>query len=149
MNVQQLEKCEDCYSCCKAFGYLKEGLSDIGPNYNRCSKLCENNRCTIYESRPDVCADYKCLYIDVNLPNTHLPERVGFVSDLRSGPNGKYLNIVPNESATFNIDPATFYLDNIENIIAMKKAVEKQWTIKINVINVSCESRSAQYTFKD
>ena len=31
----------------------------------------------------------------------------------------------------------------------MKKAVEKQWTIQINVINVSCESRSAQYTFKD
>jgi len=149
MSTQQISKCEDCYSCCKAFGELDSELNDIGPKWNRCTKLCSNNRCTIYDSRPDPCGTYKCLYIDLKINKEYLPERIGFVTDLRSGPSGKYLNIIPNESGTYNIDPAEFYIDNIENIMTMKKESESQFSIHIDVINVSCEKGNAQYTFKE
>ena len=149
MSTQQISKCEDCYSCCKSFGKLNDELKDIGPQWNRCVKLCSNNRCTVYESRPNGCSTYKCLYIDLDISNDYLPERVGFVTDLRSGPSGKYLNIIPNESGTYNIDPAKFYIDNIENIMTMKKETESQFSIHIDVINVSCKKGGALYTFKE
>ena len=118
---QQIDRCGDCHSCCKSFGWIDNNQIrlielDIQYEWDRCNKLCDNNRCTIYDNRPKTCSDFECLYVESDLPEEYLPEKVGFVTDLRRDEHGLFLNIVPNESKKYNIDARKFGEENIENI---------------------------------
>ena len=46
-------ECQKCGACCKFAGYFIEGF-DRGDKV--CKFLTENNICSIYESRPDICS---------------------------------------------------------------------------------------------
>lgn len=140
---QQIDRCGDCHSCCKSFGWIDDNQIrlielDIQYEWDRCNKLCDNNRCTIYDNRPKTCSDFECLYVESDLPEEYLPEKVGFVTDLRRDEHGLFLNIVPNESKKYNIDARKFGEENIENILVMKKTAEEMWSVPVKQINVSC-----------
>lgn len=140
---QQIDRCGDCHSCCKSFGWIDNNQIrlielDIQYEWDRCNKLCDNNRCTIYDNRPKTCSDFECLYVESDLPEEYLPEKVGFVTDLRKDEHGLFLNIVPNESKKYNIDARKFGEENIENILVMKKTAEEMWSVPVKQINVSC-----------
>lgn len=45
-------KCIQCGACCKN---VKALLPDFALPDGRCSKLGEDNRCSIYDNRPEVC----------------------------------------------------------------------------------------------
>jgi len=140
---QQIDRCGDCHSCCKSFGWIDNNQIrlielDIQYEWDRCNKLCDNNRCTIYDNRPKTCSDFECLYVESDLPEEYLPEKVGFVTDLRRDEHGLFLNIVPNESKKYNIDARKFGEENIENILVMKKTAEEMWSVPVKQINVSC-----------
>ena len=141
---QQIDRCGDCHSCCKSFGEISSNLIelinlDIQYEYGRCNKLCSDNRCTIYETRPKSCAEFECLYVESDLPIEFLPETVGFVTDLRIDAKGSFLNIVPNESRKHKIDPQTFYDENYDNINVMKTTAEDVWSVKIINININSD----------
>lgn len=140
---QQIDRCGDCHSCCKSFGWIDDNQIrlielDIQYEWDRCNKLCDNNRCTIYDNRPKTCSDFECLYVESDLPEEYLPEKVGFVTDLRRDEHGLFLNIVPNESKKYNIDARKFGEENMENILVMKKTAEEMWAFPVKQINVSC-----------
>ena len=101
---QQIDRCGDCHSCCKSFGWIDDNQIklielDIQYEWDRCSKLCDNNRCTIYDKRPQTCSDFECLYVESDLPEEYLPDKIGFVTEMRIDAEGHFLNIVPNQSA--------------------------------------------------
>lgn len=52
--------CSSCGACCRRLGLIIDEVKKIGFPYNvnekgHCEKLDENNRCTVYEKRPDIC----------------------------------------------------------------------------------------------
>jgi Fe-S-cluster containining protein len=111
---------------------------DIQYEWDRCNKLCDNNRCTIYDNRPKTCSDFECLYVESDLPEEYLPEKVGFVTNLRRDEYGLFLNIVPNESKKYNIDARKFGEENMENILVMKKTAEEMW-FRLGTMHVSSQ----------
>ena len=142
MIEQQIDRCGDCYSCCKSYSSLSDNQIelidlDIQYEFDRCSKLCSNNRCTIYDKRPKTCSNYECLYVESDLPEEYLPEKVGFVTQLRRDGEGLFLNIVPNESKKYNIDPHKFYNENKDNILVMKKTAEEMWFLPVKDIIIT------------
>jgi Fe-S-cluster containining protein len=46
--------CQQCGVCCTVFDIAALKKKELTP----CKYLDENNRCTIYENRPDVCKNY-------------------------------------------------------------------------------------------
>jgi len=138
---QQIDRCGDCHSCCKSFGALQSNqiqLIDLGIQYEwgRCNKLCDNNRCTIYETKPQSCSDYECVYVESDLPVEYIPERVGFVTNLRTYKNVHYLDVTPNESRKHNFTSEQFFRDNYRNIITMKETAEEIWSVTVPMIRV-------------
>ena len=149
MSGQQIDRCGDCYSCCKSFGEVGSRIEaiqlDIEYEWGRCNKLCDNNRCTIYDKRPKPCSTFECLYVESDLPEEYLPEKVGFVTSMRVDAEGHFLNIVPNESAKYNIDPTDFYWENKDNIDVMRKTAEEVWSVKVHTVNVACASATREF----
>ena len=52
--------CTSCGACCRRAGLIIDELKKNGFPYNvnekgHCEKLDENNRCTVYNDRPDYC----------------------------------------------------------------------------------------------
>ncbi len=89
--IQQIDKCEDCSACCRSTDeiYLTDEeklipLYDITVTLEGCSLLSKKtNRCTIYKDRPWGCREFKCYYIYSDLSKDYLPERVGFMVQIR------------------------------------------------------------------
>lgn len=150
MSEQQINRCGDCYSCCKSYASVNPNeievvRLDVKYDWGRCNKLCDNNRCTIYENRPRTCSDFECLYVESDLPEQYLPERVGFVTQLRKTNDEFQLHIVPNESRKYNIDPKKFHDDNLDNILVMKQTAEETWSVIVRHISVQCHSGGIRY----
>ena len=149
MTEQQIDRCSDCHSCCKSFSDI--GTSGVyeDPNlisalnityeYDRCNQLNSDNRCSIYEKRPNTCRSFECLYVESDLPEKYLPENVGFVTNVRRDISiGTYLQITINNSKSRNINVDSWIDENIKNIIFMKDTAEEMWDIPIDKIGVSC-----------
>jgi hypothetical protein len=52
--------CTSCGACCRRLGLIINEIKKTGFPYNvnekgHCEKLNENNKCTVYENRPDIC----------------------------------------------------------------------------------------------
>jgi Fe-S-cluster containining protein len=149
MTEQQIDRCGDCHSCCKSFSDV--GTSGVyeDPNlisalnityeYDRCNQLNSDNRCIIYEKRPNTCRSFECLYVESDLPEKYLPENVGFVTNVRRNNSlGINLQITINRSKSRNINADSWIDENIKNIIFMKDTAEEMWDMPIDKIAVSC-----------
>jgi len=147
---QQIDRCGDCHSCCKSFGWIDDNQIklidlDIQYEWDRCNKLCDNNRCTIYSTRPQSCNDFECLYVESDLPEEYLPDTIGFVTNLRYDQKGHFLNIVPNESGKTGVTPEEFWTNNYENIHVMKTTAEEVWAVPVYAINIATASGSETF----
>lgn len=149
MTEQQIDRCGDCHSCCKSFSDVSTSGVYEDPNlisalnityeYDRCNQLNSDNRCIIYEKRPNTCRSFECLYVESDLPEKYLPENVGFVTNVRRDISiGTYLQITINNSKSRNINADSWIDENIKNIIFMKDTAEEMWDIPIDKIGVSC-----------
>ena len=71
-----------------------------------CSFL-ECDKCSIYETRPDICRNYYCMYSQDVIPNLERPDKSGILVTVKEEPNGKqFLEcIVGNnvDNSQFNI----------------------------------------------
>lgn len=53
--------CTGCGACCSRVGLNIDKLKSFGfpyetkPNSNKCEKLTDDNKCSVYNNRPDVC----------------------------------------------------------------------------------------------
>lgn len=79
MNLPILEKsCGSCTACCKAIG-VKELNKPMGEQCGFCNP---GKGCSIYETRPQSCQDYKCQWLmDPKLPDYMRPDRIKVIID--------------------------------------------------------------------
>jgi|TARA_B110000977_G_scaffold100080_1_gene131368 hypothetical protein len=147
---QQIDRCGDCHSCCKSFGSVSSNrieIIELGIDYkwSRCNKLCDNNRCTIYSTRPQTCTDFECVYVESNLPEEYLPDTIGYVTDLRVDNGGHFLNIIPHESGKSGVTPTEFWKNNYKSIHVMKTTAEEVWSVVVHSINIATASGSETF----
>jgi len=69
-------ECGSCDMCCTVVG-VKEMDK---PEYTACAKLCGG--CGIYESRPQSCKTYECLWLQGNFNEADRPDKLGLICDL-------------------------------------------------------------------
>lgn len=59
--------CSSCGACCKRIGALKDKFKELNFPYDVnekgwCTMLDENNKCKVYNNRPDICSMEKMFY---------------------------------------------------------------------------------------
>lgn len=59
--------CSGCGACCKRIGPLKDKFKELNFPYKVnekgwCEMLDENNKCKVYDNRPDICSVEKTFY---------------------------------------------------------------------------------------
>lgn len=73
--------CGPCTACCSSVPVQEIGL----PAYQRCPHLMgppsAHIGCGVYETRPDSCYRWSCMYLASDLPEEFRPDRCGFVVD--------------------------------------------------------------------
>ena len=83
-----MKACGDCGLCCKLIG-VKE--LEKAPHV-WCRYFKKSSGCTVYESRPQGCADFACDWLlDEQLDDAWRPDRAGFI--LHTSDGGRVLNV--------------------------------------------------------
>lgn len=59
--------CSSCGACCKRIGWYKDKFKELNFPYKVnekgwCEMLDENNKCKVYNNRPDICSVEKTFY---------------------------------------------------------------------------------------
>ncbi|MGE3805440.1 MAG: hypothetical protein AB7K24_12265 [Gemmataceae bacterium] len=75
--MDEARECGPCNHCCSLLGV--EELKK--PDFARCAHVCTAG-CGIYETRPEVCRDYRCLWLAGYLPLEDCrPSELGIMFD--------------------------------------------------------------------
>ena len=70
-----VKQCGTCTSCCT----LLE-VTEVGTSVNEWCKHCEAGKgCTIYDSRPQMCRSFSCVWLQGHLDDEWYPEKSGMV----------------------------------------------------------------------
>lgn len=69
--------CEGCTACCTTFGVEAIGKERGVP----CSHAASGQGCDRYETRPDACRGFVCLWLANALPDEARPDRSGIILD--------------------------------------------------------------------
>jgi Fe-S-cluster containining protein len=74
-----MNKCGDCNACCKVAA-IEELDKPAGV-------LCKyyDNGCTIYDTRPEACRNFQCLYLQQSIPEKYRPDNVGVMFEKPPG----------------------------------------------------------------
>jgi len=106
-----MNECGDCTECCKGvLGFADtstDGIivtSGVGIIENQ-SCIKYNGECTIYETRPQTCRNFNCLYIRDDLAEWLKPNKCGFIMYYSKELNNT-VNIV--QSKDFPINDQSF-----------------------------------------
>lgn len=66
-------QCGDCTACCALFP-----IAELGKGLNEGCAHCDGG-CTIYDTRPQSCTGFNCLYLQSSAPVEVRPDRCGIV----------------------------------------------------------------------
>ncbi len=73
LSVVQPRTCGECNACCKTFLVPEVGKNDG----NWCQHCIRGKGCAIYESRPEVCRQFKCFWLLGKGSDNLRPDRIG------------------------------------------------------------------------
>ena len=76
----QERECGDCNMCCKLYSIHEP--KDFKKDYEWCKHCDVGVGCKIYNSRPNQCKDYQCLWSLGLVPEEWKPNKVGFVATI-------------------------------------------------------------------
>lgn len=114
-----LRSCGECTACCDGHIIGNAYGHDFGLG-KKCFYLVQQ-KCTIYETRPEVCRKYQCAWTQGLLPEEHRPDKTGLMVSVENDQTGKqYLKgieiqpIVPysihKTAETFCTENNTYYV---------------------------------------
>lgn len=105
-------KCGSCNLCCQVFE-IKPLAKPAGIRCQHLAKGCTNKSCTIYEQRPEVCAGFKCLWLEGAGPASLRPDRSGVVLTLKAEEKGGTVAVFHGTALNFKrvTEGARRYLD--------------------------------------
>ena len=98
----EARRCGDCDLCCTVLRV--DALGKLG------GRRCRHQRelgagCGIYATRPGICRDYRCLWLQGGLEPGDRPDRLGAVIDLSTREGPAYLGIRQLREGTFDASP--------------------------------------------
>lgn len=72
--AQTARDCGSCTACCHSL--VIEELAK--PAFSKCAHDCGGG-CGVYESRPQSCRDFRCLWLDGHLEENDRPDKLGVI----------------------------------------------------------------------
>src|SRR5262249_38591454 len=73
-RMKMARECGKCSLCCKVFKFSKSELFPFDKPRGEWCRHCEVGKgCSIYETRPELCSDFKCLWLMEKLPEYWYP----------------------------------------------------------------------------
>jgi len=90
MEIEQ-RQCGECTVCCSGALIGEAYGNRFGPK--PCIFLVEN-KCTIYETRPQTCRNYQCAWLQGLLPEWMKPSECGVLISVE-GTTQQYLKVMP------------------------------------------------------
>jgi hypothetical protein len=93
--------CGECSLCCIALRVDELGKLAGEP----CPKLGPNGGCTIHASRPPVCREYHCHWLEGGLEAGDRPDRIGGIVDFAPGGVALHMAIVEARPGAFDASP--------------------------------------------
>lgn len=93
--------CGECSLCCIVLRVDELGKLAGEP----CPKLGEHGGCTIHPTRPDVCREYRCHWLEGGLDPGDRPDRIGGLVDFAPGGLTLHMAIVEAEPGSFDASP--------------------------------------------
>jgi len=104
-----LKECGSCTECCKGW-LVGEALGFRFSPYNPC-KFILDNKCSIYNIRPNVCKSFKCEWLDnLEMPNDLKPSNNNTIVIPNFFKTSKYL-LSLNSNITINSNLLTWLLN--------------------------------------
>lgn len=93
--------CGGCSQCCTVLR-----VDELHKRAGRpCPELRGDGGCGIYERRPDICRDYRCLWLRGRFEDEDRPDRSGGIVDLLSEAGGARLSIQEVAPGAFDASP--------------------------------------------
>lgn len=86
-NVTEFRPCGECTACCSGQLMSNSYGNRFGQGH-RCIFLVVE-KCTIYETRPQVCRDYQCAWTQQLLDNDMRPDQCGLMVNVETRPDKK------------------------------------------------------------
>lgn len=103
-------ECGDCTACCEGVLCFEDVTTDNIKYYADRSTPCTflGNNCTIYETRGNVCREFKCIWkSDLGLPFSLKPNLCGFM--ITHAPNG-IIHLIQNRFGDINTQSLVWVL---------------------------------------
>ena len=121
VSPRDTNDCGECTACCDVIGVQELGK----PSYARCPHL--NCNCTIYETRPQGCRNYRCVWHHGLLGDRPdwRPDKLGLLFDMNSDATGTRIAVcetVPGALAA-NAGRLKHMIDRLRSHRAMKNVV--------------------------
>lgn len=86
-NVTEFRPCGDCTACCSGQLVSNSYGNQFGRGH-RCIFLVEE-KCTVYETRPQVCRNYQCAWSQNLLDHDMRPDQSGIMVSVETDKNKK------------------------------------------------------------
>lgn len=101
-----MNSCGNCTACCEVFH-----IPVLNKPQNTLCKDCTGFGCGIYDSRPQTCKDYQCIYIRSDMPEELRPDKCGVILEfLKDGT----CQAAIFKGKVFETDPIMKYIKTIE-----------------------------------
>ena len=102
--------CDGCSMCCKLLG-----VEELKKPVNKWCDHCTHTSCGIYESRPQSCQDYKCVWLALNLKPSLKPNRCKIIFDINKDGSMLVARVDPNYPGAIRNEDVTNFLDSLDN----------------------------------
>jgi len=86
-----IKECDGCVACCSG-GIIGEAHDAVFGHGTPCAYLSES-KCTIYETRPNSCRAYQCLYTQGVVPGLKNPKESGFFVTVLDKGASQYIKV--------------------------------------------------------
>lgn len=100
--------CGACTLCCKLMGVpeLKK------PSAKWCSDCAQGEGCTVYETRPPSCRNFKCFWLlDENFPEEMRPDLIHALMAFNDGPDSCVVHVDPSFPRAMSSKPVNALID--------------------------------------
>ncbi len=84
-QLPSTRSCGACRGCCKPFAVPEVGKLDA----NWCPKSTPCNGCTIYDTRPEACRKFACIWLNGKGKEGDRPDILGVMMDIEDFPLGE------------------------------------------------------------
>lgn len=109
MDEPNMRQCGDCSLCCTVMA-----VSEIAkPGNCRCDKLTTLGRCSVYNTKPQSCTEFKCLWLQGMMPEDLKPSRSRVVGAVNGDGTIVVLHVSPFDKGAWRKGPVQDWIRSV------------------------------------